>query len=121
MSNVYAITHPDGYVKIGKSDTPMLRFNEIRMYSPYTLELFAILSTEGNALELEKEIHEELADECVHGEWFNLSKDAVYRLFTQVSESKDDVYHMERVNFKRDSKLKQSDTPDSGFAKASDL
>jgi len=121
MSNVYAITHPHGYAKIGKSDTPIKRFNGIRGSCPYQVELFAVLSTDGNALELETEIHKEVEETNVHGEWFELSKSQVYRLFREIADNNDDVYHLERVEYKRGNGLRETATPKAEFSTASEL
>jgi len=120
MSNVYAITHPHGFIKIGKSDHPVQRFNNIRGMCPYTLRLFAVISTEGNAIELEAEIHNELSEDHHHGEWFKSSESKVFNLFESHAESDNRIYSVEEVNFERDNKLRESETPDTGFTRASE-
>jgi len=120
MSNVYAITHPDGYIKIGKSNHPISRFNEIRMWSPKRLKLFAILSTDGDALELEGEIHKELSDDRRHGEWFDVTETEVFDIFQRRAETDDEVYSVEEVNYERGNELRDDNPPDTDFSPASE-
>ena len=77
MSNVYAIKHPHGFFKIGRSEDPINRFHTIQIASPYNLELYCIIKTDNESSELESELHAELEDYAWRGEWFNLPKNVL--------------------------------------------
>jgi len=75
MSNereyVYALGHPHGFVKIGRSKDPRRRLKDHQISSSY--ELWVIIQVPvPNAAKTEKEMHERFSDSLVSGEWFNL-------------------------------------------------
>jgi hypothetical protein len=57
----------DGPVKIGCSQSPAIRHDVLTAWSPFPLEI--VVTTPGG-LDLERNIHECLADLHSHGEWF---------------------------------------------------
>jgi len=78
---VYAIYHPDGFVKVGKSDNPRQRFSSLQSGSPYELELYALLAVDGDSETTEKAIQECLSQHHVRGEWFKMSKSHLKAVF----------------------------------------
>jgi hypothetical protein len=59
-----------GPIKIGLSENPEKRLNEFKGWSPLELELFGVIP--GN-WDDEQFLHECLADDHSHGEWFHPS------------------------------------------------
>ena len=121
MTNVYAIIHPEGYAKIGKAKAPYKRFEDIRPYSPYTLELFAVLSTDGDALDLEARIHTQLEAKRVSGEWFEMDKTGVMEVFKEVADKDDEVFSLRKVEFERHGEKDRDFPNQTGFSKAGEL
>jgi len=71
---VYAITAPEvGRVKFGYSSDPARRFHGIKVASPVSVSLVAVV--EGGP-RLEELIHNEFRDTRRTGEWFDLDDDA---------------------------------------------
>lgn len=68
---VYAIGHPEGFVKIGRSKDPQQRLNALQTSSPYDLWLVAQLPADDGS-SLEAELHDSLEPKRVRGEWFEL-------------------------------------------------
>jgi hypothetical protein len=87
---VYAIFGAD-LIKIGFSTNLSVRFSSMKTDSPVKLSLLAQIP---GTLELEKEIHEEFAEDRAHGEWFKPSS----RLLDFVEAMVDaDVDHIDAV------------------------
>ena len=71
---VYAIGHPHGYVKIGRSTDPKKRLQSHQISCPYELWVIVQLPVEDSRA-IESELHEEFEDTHVRGEWFELGYD----------------------------------------------
>jgi len=71
---VYAIGHPHGYVKIGRSNDPQSRLKKHQTSSPYELWIVAQLPVNDSAT-VEAELHDYFNDKQVRGEWFELDYD----------------------------------------------
>jgi len=71
---VYAIAHPHGYIKIGRSNDPQKRLQAHQTSTPYDLWLLASLPVE-DSQEIESELHELFEEKQVSGEWFELNYD----------------------------------------------
>lgn len=71
---VYAIGHPHGYVKIGRSANPMKRLNNHQTSTPYELWLIVSLPVDDSRA-VENELHEHFSEKLVRGEWFELDYD----------------------------------------------
>ena len=82
MAYVYFIKHNKmSPIKIGhttQSDV-MTRVNEFKTASPYGIELIATIETFDPA-GIEREIHEDLKDYRLEGEWFDIDLDMVSRV-----------------------------------------
>jgi len=62
----------DGYHKIGQSNNPQLRLNQIGKGLPFPLTLIHTVPTD-DMEEAEQRIHAKFAEQRIHGEWFALS------------------------------------------------
>lgn len=71
---VYAIGHPHGYVKIGRSSDPERRLSNHQTSSPYELWLIVQFPVEDSRA-VEAELHDWFSEKHVRGEWYNLSND----------------------------------------------
>jgi flavorubredoxin len=99
MSGIYAITHPHGYVKIGNSDRPRRRFEDIQIGSPYTLRLYLVLTVHENAEELEREVHKALDEKRKRGEWFQMNKADVREVFETIVNTNSNAVHLKTPNY----------------------
>lgn len=72
MGFVYFISLADKYVKIGYSQFPFRRFQEIQAYNPSDLSLLGMLP--GN-ISLEKKLHKHFGEHRVRNEWFLLDEE----------------------------------------------
>jgi len=82
--SVYFISHPEGFTKIGQSTRPKERFNDIRTYSPYELELETIItdgSNNSNTGSLEQAFHTYYDNYRTRGEWFELPDGEIESLY----------------------------------------
>src|SRR5688572_30552615 len=61
-------------VKIGVSDTPVLRLRELQTGSPHPLVIVRAFRCPSRpvANEIEKDMHRRLKEDCENGEWFNI-------------------------------------------------
>jgi DNA helicase IV len=75
-------------VKIGRTDEANLnlRFDAMKVYSPYGAELIGIIKTE-DAKKLEAELHKKFAYNRIMGEWFNVSEIEIRQLIIQNKKS----------------------------------
>lgn len=111
---LYAVEHPDGYFKIGKSADPYNRTSQIQTGSPYNLNLRFVLKYLESIVKKDPEpvVHGWFEDDCVSGEWFDISPSTVARSFHELMESDDIggyvVYDIERLR-KRESSPYLSD------------
>lgn len=71
---VYAIGHPHGYVKIGRSKDPQARLKDHQTSNPYELWIIAQIPV-NNSETVETELHERFDEKRVRGEWFELEHD----------------------------------------------
>jgi hypothetical protein len=78
MSKVYFITHPDGFVKIGKSNDPAQRLSDLQTSCPYELSIGTVIH-DGSECEsderLERALHGYYSNFHVRGEWYDLPGD----------------------------------------------
>ena len=124
MSNVYAITHPNGFIKIGKSDNPFKRMEALQTASPYDLTLQLVMPTDGNAEQIEHEIHERLSEYHWRGEWFNVTQTVVQNVFTEYVENSDSsAYKLQEVGYSKSSKTRKEieRSLQTEFVKATEL
>lgn len=68
---VYAIGHPHGYVKIGRSKDPERRLKHHQTSSPYDLWLIMRLPV-ANSVDVESKLQNYLSSRHVRGEWYEL-------------------------------------------------
>jgi hypothetical protein len=68
---VYAIGHPHGFVKIGRSKDPTQRLKDHQVSCPYDLWIVAQVPTDDSRA-VENQLHERWSEKCVRGEWFEL-------------------------------------------------
>lgn len=68
---VYAIGHPHGYVKIGRSVDPEKRLITHQSSCPYELWLICQIPVQ-DSVGIETTLHDVLFDKCVRGEWYDL-------------------------------------------------
>lgn len=82
MGCIYFYKHNNlSPIKIGmtKEDNPSKRVYSFLTAAPYGGELLEFFTTP-NASKVEKEIHEELKEDRLYGEWFEIDMDDVHRL-----------------------------------------
>lgn len=75
-SRVYFIEHEHGLIKIGVSDNPQQRLQQIESIIPYSVELIISFESE-EAYFCEQALHKIFQERKVKGEWFNISKDII--------------------------------------------
>lgn len=75
----YLMTDDSGFVKIGKSFNPSLRFNSISNMNP-NLQLIAVCEND-----VEKELHNKFDSKRFKGEWFGLSSKEVESIIKEYS------------------------------------
>lgn len=90
-STVYAVKHPHGYVKIGRSENPEKRLQGIQVGSPYELEILAAVETAAPK-RLEETLHERFASDNKRGEWFRLSESQRRSLRTTLDLTPREIY-----------------------------
>jgi len=93
---VYAVEHPDGYMKVGKATDPKSRKNQIQTGSPYELELRLLFSYYppgplGNRADLEDHIHASIEDSQIRGEWFDVGYVELLHLFARIERMDYDI------------------------------
>jgi hypothetical protein len=71
-TNLYALEHQHGYIKIGKSDTPSKRAKSLQTACPYKIQLLTTIRVEGDWRVVENALHEAYASERLRGEWFDI-------------------------------------------------
>ena len=77
VSNIYAFYCPTTKrVKIGFSNEPHYRFRQFQDHSPTILEFVGYISIRGAQRIAEPVLHQILAADRLHGEWFNCSEEA---------------------------------------------
>lgn len=79
--SVYLIEHELGPVKIGRSNSPVRRLNDLDV-GPYQLRLIGILHSDDSA-KLESELHIRFQNKKIRGEWFALDVDDVEYIFNE--------------------------------------
>jgi len=127
MSNIYAVKHPHGFYKIGRSKNPIKRYQTLRIGSPFELELEYILSTNCDGKQLEADIHAELQDYHWRGEWFNIQEAKIQSTFSKFAESDSHkTYHLRKTSYvkssgERELIEKAQDGDFSGFESAKDI
>lgn len=79
---VYAIGHPDGYVKIGQSAKPLERLSGLQTGSPYELWLISTITPieDGSDLvfSVESGLHQYFEPAWSAGEWFDIPDDEIH-------------------------------------------
>lgn len=71
VKRLYVIKHELGPVKIGISENPEQRLEEIQRFCPYRLELESVFKAK-DPHRHEAHLHSELSHRKVRGEWFDL-------------------------------------------------
>lgn len=86
---LYAVKHPDGFWKIGKSKKPYNRVDGIQTGSPYELQFkYAVEYYSGfDSPDVEGEVHNRLEEYQVSGEWFDVGEGRVVELFKTLVKS----------------------------------
>jgi len=80
---IYALGHPHGFAKIGRSENPRERCADLQTGSPYELWLIVQVPVP-DSRQIETQLHERLADKRRRGEWFELDYDDYDDLFDMV-------------------------------------
>lgn len=120
MSNVYAIKHPHGFFKVGRSKNPFSRYERLRTGTPYKTTLHTVLTTDDDAAEVESEIQKKLEVYHWQGEWFNVPEKVLMRIFNQYTDSDEyDSYQLRQPDFTKGEKAEH--TPEPSFTNATDL
>ncbi|MBT7349619.1 GIY-YIG nuclease family protein [candidate division WWE3 bacterium] len=88
---LYVILSGNGLYKIGKSQNPKTRFNQINSGSP--VECYFIFQKEydENSKNLEKEYHDMFANKRIRGEWFDLDEKDVHKILEDDEDAKEFV------------------------------
>lgn len=86
---VYAIAHPHGFVKIGRSNDPQSRLRQHQTSCPYELWIVAQIPVI-DSREVEAELHSYLDEKQVRGEWYDLDHDDYDDLFEMVKMAASD-------------------------------
>jgi len=68
---VYLIEHPKGPIKIGVSNDPERRLENINSMSPFDSEVIGVINAE-EPFEAEANLHKKYEPEQISGEWFDL-------------------------------------------------
>ena len=68
-----------GWYKIGKTRTPKRRLDRLSVLLPFDIVLVALFSAADHGA-LEAELHRRFARQRLRGEWFHLSRNAVWEL-----------------------------------------
>lgn len=80
---VYFISNGNGAVKIGQTTTYIrVRLQQLQAASAYKLYACASIRTESPKT-LEKQLHKQLKDRRMHGEWFSLTDDEAIEIATR--------------------------------------
>lgn len=88
---VYAIGHPHGYVKIGRSTDPQSRLKRHQTGCPYELWIIAQLPV-NDSQTVESDLHTYFEDKRTRGEWFELDYDdydAITELMRMMDSNRD--------------------------------
>jgi len=83
---VYIIEHPHGFFKIGLSQHPLRRLDEIQGSTPYRIELIAFKGFR-NAELAEEILHEYFSESHIRGEWFDIADELYPLLIDETRES----------------------------------
>jgi len=79
-TEIYVARHEHGYVKIGKSNTPVERIKALQTACPYHIRLYTTITVEGDWHVVEAALHEAYDDDQLRGEWFDIPHDEVRNL-----------------------------------------
>ena len=66
-----------GLYKIGTTTNPLRRWQQVQVHSPWDLNAFALIP---GGYELESEMHSQLAEHRIRGEWFGMSRHVMFEL-----------------------------------------
>jgi hypothetical protein len=97
-SYVYTIVHEHGFVKIGKSASPLSRRDAIQGSTPYSIQMpYVIEFTDDNLIypnfDFEQEPQDEFAHTRTHHEWFETTADEVVDTAKQYIGDEDAPVH----------------------------
>ena len=98
FDEVYAIKHPDGFWKVGKSGDSRHRLSGIQTGSPYELTLeYALLYIEFDSFVYENEDIESVVQDVLptspaRGEWFDVSRKDITTAFEIVVDEYDQAH-----------------------------
>lgn len=70
--NVYVIEHEHGYIKIGVSNNPKERVDQLQTASPYELRVLGEIHT-NEPFTVESHLHEKYSHRKKRGEWYQLT------------------------------------------------
>lgn len=94
---VYAISHPHGYFKVGRSKNPFDRTSQIQTGSPHELELRYVLKYLHSRFrtDAERAVQDQLESFHHRGEWYDCDISTVVRAFHAVLQNDDaEGYHI---------------------------
>jgi len=80
---LYVMCMPNGIVKIGVSVDPQNRLSGIQTGNPYSVNILAT-ACDIDASKVEKRLHSKYDEYSMEGEWFDLPKDELVQLITDV-------------------------------------
>ena len=85
MKRVYFIQSEDGPIKIGISHDPYSRLTNLQNGNPAKLKLICQSwnLSDTQARDIEIAIHDKFTGQRLHGEWFDLGPDDVYRIMSK--------------------------------------
>jgi len=83
---VYVIAHPHNFYKIGISEDPIRRLNEIQEASPYKLEIIAFEGFREPEV-AESILHDYFSNDNIRGEWFDIHDELMTILFSEGGKS----------------------------------
>lgn len=83
---VYLIGTPIfGWYKIGKSITPEVRIKDLGILLPFKIKVMSVWRAENHHL-MEATLHEIYKDKRINGEWFEFSKQEIFKVIESIPE-----------------------------------
>jgi len=88
---IYAVEHPDGFYKVGRSKNPYDRVSQIGVGSPYDLEFRFAMSYYTCSFQKNAEmiVQERLSKYRFSGEWYDVEKSTLLRILHSVMNDED--------------------------------
>jgi len=97
MSYIYVAESGDGYIKIGKTNSPAERKATIQSGMGISITKFRAFECEGDSLVSEKEAHRLLSSLSLFGEWFACKFDDAVNICRYVSKNPDLISDTDEV------------------------